>query len=223
MIKKITSPLAIAALLMLAGAMAIPVTISANGTDAASCSNRELLLWGIGIFTLGVTFVTFLLLFKIWRWEHFLRVRAVGKVWLFLLMNAVTLAIFPSVKIYLRFFVWLYSDLLGISDTILIPLVGICFWNLVILVMTNIILLLALPHTKLPAPMKIRYSHSSKELNAWRVLLAILFLLNTIYLALCTAMGAVMGIIAAVVYMYVLFSLHAGKIAWKEECSKHLL
>ena len=110
----------------------------------------------------------------------------------------------------------LHADNLGTSDAIAIALAGMWILALATFVATNIFLLLALPHTTLPAPMKIRYTYTSKELNAWRVALVLLLFLDIIYLAISIGMGTIMGVIAAMVYMYVLFSLHAGKIAWKE-------
>lgn len=221
MLKRLTSPLAVAALLLLAGATAIPTALAYEGEIIDSVMRKDIFHIGVGIFTLGVVFTAVLMIFKIRQWEHFSRMKAVNKWWLFLLMNATTVALFPAAKIYLDLFVWLHAeDLDGTSDTLAIPLAGMLTLALFTLVATNILLLLALPHTTLPAQMKIRYTHTSKELNAWRVALVPLLLLNIIYLALSIMMGAIMGVIAASVYMYVIFSLHAGKIAWKEGLRK---
>lgn len=215
MLKSITSPTAVTALIMLAGATAIPTALTYKG-ELSAINALDVFHIGVGLFTLGVVFAAVQIIFKIRRWEHFARIKAVNKWWLFLLMNAATLALFPAADIYLRCFMQLHAAEWGISDTLTIPLMGMWLLTFAALVATNFFLLLALPHTKLPAPMAIRYTHTSKELNAWRVVLVLLLLFNTIYLALCVAMGAVMGVIAAAVYMYILFSLHAGKIAWKE-------
>lgn len=221
MLKRLTSPLAVAALLLLAGATAIPTALAYESEIIDSVMRKDIFHIGVGIFTLGVVFTAVLMIFKIRQWEHFGRMRAVNKWWIFLLMNATTVALFPAAKIYLDLFVWLHAeDLDGTSDTLAIPLAGMLTLALFTLVATNILLLLALPHTTLPAQMKIRYTHTSKELNAWRVALVALLLLNIIYLALSIMMGAIMGVIAASVYMYVIFSLHAGKIAWKEGIRK---
>lgn len=221
MLKKITSPTAVTALLLLAGATAIPTALAYDGEIIDSVMRKDIFHIGVGIFTLGVVSTVVLMIFKIRHWEHFSRIKAVNKWWLFLLMNATTLALFPAAKIYLDLFAWLHAeDLDGTSDTLAIPLAGMLTLALFTIVATNILLLLALPHTTLPAQMKIRYTHTSKELNAWRVALVALLLLNIIYLALSIIMGAIMGVIAASVYMYVIFSLHAGKIAWKEGLRK---
>lgn len=221
MLKKITSPTAVTALLLLTGATAIPTALAYDGEIIDSVMRKDIFHIGVGIFTLGVVSTVVLMIFKIRQWKHFSRIKAVNKWWLFLLMNATTLALFPAAKIYLDLFAWLHAeDLDGTNDTLAIPLVGMLTLALFTLVATNILLLLALPHTTLPAQMKIRYTHTSKELNAWRVALVALLLLNIIYLALSIMMGAIMGVIAASVYMYVIFSLHAGKIVWKEGLRK---
>lgn len=220
MLKRLTSPFAVAALLLLAGAMAIPTALAYEGEIIDSIMYKDIFHIGLGIFTLGVVFTAVLMIFKIRQWEHFGRMKAINKWWLFLLMNATTVALFPAANIYLKVYAWLYAEDMGTSDTLAIPLAGMLILALFTLVATNILLLLALPHTTLPAPMKIRYTHTSKELNAWRVALVALLLLNIIYLALSIMMGAIMGVIAASVYMYVIFSLHAGKIAWKEGTRK---
>ena len=98
----------------------------------------------------------------------------------------------------------------------LFMLAGAWSLGLFALIATNILFLIALPHTTLPAQMAVRCERRSKELNMWRVIFAILLFIDIIYLALCIGSGAVMGIVAAAVYMYVIFALHAGKVAWKE-------
>jgi hypothetical protein len=215
MLKIITSPTAVTVLLMLAGATAIPTALTYKG-ELPAINALDVFHIGVGLFTLGVVFSAVQIIFKIRKWEHFARIKAVGKLWIFLLMNFVTLALFPAASIYLRCFMQLHAADWGTSDTLAIPLVGMWLLAFVALVATNLFLLLALPRTTLPAPMRIRYAHTSKELNAWRVAFITLLLLDIIYLALSIIMGAVMGVIAATVYMYVIFSLHAGKIMWKE-------
>ena len=217
MIKKITSPPAVTALLMIAGATAIPTAISMGNSNIGSINGKELLQLGVGIFALGAVLITFLLIFKIWRWEHFARVRAVGEWWLFALMNTATLALYPAFILYFHILNNIYPALQMQEVIHDYAIVGAWSLNTINLIVTNILFVCALPHTKLPAPMKVRYSGSSKELNAWRVIFALFFLADTIYLAICINVGAVTGIISAIIYMYVLFALHAGKVEWKEK------
>lgn len=200
--------MAVAALLLLAGATAVPTSVTLG--------NYELLMWGVGIFAFGVVFITILLIFKIWKWKHFTRVKAAGKGWLFLLMNTATVAQFPATILHLRIIGQMYPDKFMHNDALGLALMGA--WNLAFftLIATNILFLIAMPHTTLPALMAMRCKRRSKELNMWRVIFAILLIINLCFLAIAINIGAVMGIIAAAVYMYVIFSLHAGKIAWKE-------
>ncbi|MBQ8270287.1 MAG: hypothetical protein IJZ22_03630 [Bacteroidaceae bacterium] len=207
MLKKITSPTAVSALLLLAGATAIPAGIA---------NDIEILQMGIGVFTLGVVSALFQYLFKVWRWEHFLRIRAMGRGWLFLLMNTATVALFPAAALYLRIIGAMYPERYGHSDALGLALIGAWTLNLFTLIATNVMFLVALPHTTLPARMAMRCARRSKELNTWRVVLALLLLADIVFLAISVSVGAVMSIVAAAVYMYVIFSLHAGKIAWKE-------
>ncbi len=217
MLKTITSPTAVTALLMLAGATAIPTALTYKGELFANNALRyDVYHIGVGLFTLGIVFTAVQIIFRIRRWEHFSRIKAVGKWKLLLLMNVATLSLFPAAKIYMRIFVLLHAESLGNSDTVAIPLAAMWITALLAFAATNVFILIAFPRTKLPAPMNMRYTHSSKELNAWRVAFVVLMLIDTVYLALSIMMGAVMGVIAASVYMYVIFSLHAGKIAWKE-------
>lgn len=207
MLKKITSPTAVSALLLLAGATAIPAGIA---------NDIEILQMGIGVFTLGVVSALFQYLFKVWRWEHFLRIRAMGRGWLFLLMNTATVALFPAAALYLRIIGAMYPERCGHSDALGLALIGAWTLSLFTLIATNVMFLVALPHTTLPARMAMRCARRSKELNTWRVVLALLLLADIVFLAISVSVGAVMSIVAAAVYMYVIFSLHAGKIAWKE-------
>lgn len=208
MLKKITSPTAVAALLLLAGATAVPTSIAID--------NNEYLPWGVGLLSFGVTFITFLLIFKIWEWKHFVRVKAAGKGWLFWLMNAATVSLIPAAALHLHIIGHMYPDKFMHNDALGLALIGA--WNLALftLIATNIMFIIAMPHTTLPAKMALRCARRSKELNMWRVIFAILLIINLCFLAIAINIGAVMGIIAAAVYMYVIFSLHAGKIAWKE-------
>lgn len=208
MLNKITSPAACSALLLLAGATAIPTSIALE--------NYELLFWGAGVFAFGVVFITYMLIFGIWRWKHFARMRAVGKWRLFLLMNIATIALFPAAMLHLRFIGWIFPDRFMHNDALGLALIGAWSMGFFVLIATNILFLIALPHTTLPAQMAMRCKRRSKELNMWRVIFAILLFIDIIYLALCIGSGAVMGIVAAAVYMYVIFALHAGKVAWKE-------
>ncbi len=211
MLKKITSPTAVSALLLLAGTTAIP---------AGFAGNADILQMGIGVFSLGVVSALFQFFFKVWRWEHFLRIRAMGRGWLFLLMNAATVALFPAAVLYLRIIGVLYPERYGHSDALGMALMGAWALSLLTLIVTNVLFIIAQPHTTLPARMAMRCARRSKELNAWRVVFALLLLADIIFLAISINVGAVMGVVAAAVYMYVIFSLHAGKIAWKEGIRK---
>lgn len=208
MLKQISSPPAVSALLLLAGATAVPTAIALG--------NNEFLQWGVGIFTLGMVFIAFLLLLKIWRWEHFARIKAIGRGYMFLLMNAATVALFPAAVLHLRIIGQMYPDRYMCNDALGMALAGAWSLGLFALIATNILFLIALPHTTLPAQMAVRCKRRSKELYMWRVIFAILLFIDIIYLALCVSCGAVMGIVAAAVYMYVIFALHAGKVAWKD-------
>lgn len=208
MLKQISSPMAVSALLLLAGATAVPTAITLD--------NNEFLQWGVGIFTLGAVFITFLLLMKIWRWEQFARIKAIGRGYMFLLMNAATVALFPAAVLHLRIIGQMYPDRYMHNDALGMALAGAWSLGLFALIATNILFLIALPHTTLPAQMTVRCKRRSKELYMWRVIFAILLFIDIIYLALCVSCGAVMGIVAAAVYMYVIFALHAGKVAWKD-------
>lgn len=200
--------MAVSALLLLAGATAVPTAITLD--------NNEFLQWGVGIFTLGAAFIIILLLLKIWRWEHFARIKAIGRGYMFLLMNAATVALFPAAVLHLRIIGQMYPDRYMHNDALGLALAGAWTLGLFALIATNFLFLIALPHTTLPARMAVRCKRRSKELNMWRVIFAILLFIDIIYLALCVSCGAVMGIIAAAVYMYVIFALHAGKVAWKD-------
>lgn len=208
MLKQISSPMAVSALLLLAGATAVPTAITLD--------NNEFLQWGVGIFTLGAVFITFLLLMKIWRWEQFARIKAIGRGYMFLLMNAATVALFPAAVLHLRIIGQMFPDRYMCNDALGMALAGAWSLGLFALIATNILFLIALPRTTLPAQMAVRCKRRSKELNMWRVIFAILLFIDIIYLALCVSCGAVMGIVAAAVYMYVIFALHAGKVAWKD-------
>ena len=220
MIKKMTSPPAIMALLMLTGATAIPTAIGMGNSDIGVINSKELLQLGIGVFALGAVLITFLLIFRIWRWEHFARVRAVGEWWLFALMNIATIALYPAYILYFHILSHIYPALQMQEVIHDYAIVGAWSLNTINLIVTNVLFVCALPHTTLPAPMRVRYSGSSKELNAWRAIFAIFFLADIIYLAICINVGAVTGVLSAIVYMYVLFALHAGKVEWKEEMLK---
>ena len=102
MLKRISSPLAVSALLLLAGATAVPTAIALE--------NNEFMQWGVGIFTLGAVFIAFLLLLRIWRWEQFARIRAIGRGYMFLLMNAATVALFPAAVLHLRIIGQMYPE-----------------------------------------------------------------------------------------------------------------
>ena len=208
MLKRISSPLAVSALLLLAGTTAVPTAIALE--------NNEFMQWGVGIFTLGAVFIAFLLLLRIWRWEQFARIRAIGRGYMFLLMNAATVALFPAAVLHLRIIGQMYPERYVHNDALGLALVGAWSLGLFALIATNVLFLIALPHTTLPARMAVHCKRRSKELNMWRVIFAILLFIDIIYLALCIGSGAVMGIVAAAVYMYVIFALHAGKVAWKE-------
>lgn len=200
--------MAVSALLLLAGATAVPTAITLD--------NNEFLQWGVGIFTLGAVFIIILLLLKIWRWEHFARIKAIGHGYMFLLMNVATVALFPAAALHLRIIGQMYPDRYMHNDALGLALTGAWALGLFALIATNFLFLIALPHTTLPARMAVRCKRRSKELNMWRVIFAILLFIDIIYLALCVSCGAVMGIVAAAVYMYVIFALHAGKVAWKD-------
>lgn len=208
MLKQISSPPAVSALLLLAGATAVPTAIALG--------NNEFLQWGVGIFTLGMVFIAFLLLLKIWRWEHFARIKAIGRGYMFLLINAATVALFPAAVLHLRIIGQMFPDRYMCNDALGMALAGAWSLGLFTLIATNILFLIALPHTTLPARMAVRCKRRSKELNMWRVIFTILLFIDIIYLAVCVSCGAVMGVVAAVVYMYVIFALHAGKVAWKD-------
>lgn len=208
MLNKITSPLAVAALLLLAGATAVPTSVALG--------ENEFLMWGVGIFAFGAVFIAMLLILKIWKWKHFARIKAAGRGWLFLLMNAATIALFPAAVLHLRIIGQMYPDKFMHNDALGLALMGA--WNLALftLVATNILFLIALPRTTLPAKMALRCGRRSKELNMWRVIFAVLLIIDLCFLAIAINIGAVMGVVAAAVYMYVIFALHAGKVAWKE-------
>ena len=215
MINKLTSPPVVSSLLMIAGATAIPTALASNGTERA-----EQLLWGIGIFTFGAVLTVLFIVFKIWKWKHFARVKATGKWRLFLIMNAATVALFPAAVLHLHIIGRMYPDNFMHNDVLGFALIGAWSLNTIALLVTNILFVCALPHTTLPAPMSVRCSRNSKELNAWRVVLALFFVADVAFLAMSINIGAVAGIVAATAYMYVLFSLHAGKVTWKNEITK---
>ena len=215
MINKLTSPPVVSSLLMIAGATAIPTALATSGAERA-----EQLLWGIGIFTFGAVLTVLFIVFKIWKWKHFARVRAASKGWLFAIMNIATLLTYPAAWLHLRFIGRIFPAV-GENETIMeMAPIGAWSLNTVALLVTNILFAFAMPHTTLPSPMKVRCSRNSKELNAWRVVLALFFVADVEYLALSINIGAVAGIVAATAYMYVLFSLHAGKVTWKDEITK---
>lgn len=200
--------MAVAALLLLAGATAVPTSVALG--------ENEFLMWGVGIFAFGAVFIAMLLILKIWKWKHFARIKAAGRGWLFLLMNAATIALFPAAVLHLRIIGQMYPDKFMHNDALGLALMGA--WNLALftLVATNILFLIALPRTTLPAKMALRCGRRSKELNMWRVIFAVLLIIDLCFLAIAINIGAVMGVVAAAVYMYVIFALHAGKVAWKE-------
>ena len=214
MLKKITSPIAVAALLLAAGATAIPTAIGMGATDSAT--RNDFLLQATGFFTLGAVATVFLYIFKIWRWKHFAQITVPGRWWLFLILNSATAALIPGAWGHLKFITTLFPELLN-SETMGVAFLGAVSLTLFAFIITNLLFFAAQPHTLLPAKMSLRYSGSSKELNAWRVVFAPMLFADIVFLSICVNTGAVTGIIAAVVYAYVLFALHAGKIAWKEE------
>lgn len=200
--------MAVAALLLLAGTTAVPTSVALG--------ENEFLMWGVGIFAFGAVFIAMLLILKIWKWKHFARIKAAGRGWLFLLMNAATISLFPAAVLHLRIIGQMYPDKFMHNDALGLALMGA--WNLALftLVATNILFLVALPRTTLPAKMALRCGRRSKELNMWRVIFAVLLIIDLCFLAIAINIGAVMGVVAATVYMYVIFALHAGKVAWKE-------
>ena len=215
MLKNITSPTAVTALLLLAGATAIPTAL-AYGVEEHRYSilREDVYHLGVGLFALGVVFMAIQIIFKIRKWEHFARIKAVRRRWLMAMSLATTLAIYPGIIIYSIIQIRLFNEWdVATSTRIMVAWVFVLY----ILLPLNALLLLSLPRTKLPATMRMRYSHTSKELNAWRVFFTLLLVTDIFILATSLINGFVTGIVAAVIYMYILFALHTGKIEWKEE------
>ena len=214
MLKKITSPTAVTALLLLAGATAIPTALAYSKEEFQySLLREDIYHLGVGLFALGVVFSAILIIFKIRQWEHFARIKAAGRRWIMAMSLAATAAIIPGTYTYSVIQILLFNEWDVATSTR-----AMVAWIFVIYIMLplNVLLLLALPRTKLPAPMQMRHTHTSKELNAWRVFFTLLLVADIFILATSIISGFVPGIVSAVVYMYILFALHTGKIEWKE-------
>lgn len=211
MFKNLTSPIAAAALLLLAGATAIPTGIAFINEGATQrILGCDILNFGVGILTTGVVFTLFQMAFKIRKWEHFARIKAIEGWKLFLLLNIahITALLAQIAHVYIS---------LGNEEYLMFGWYIALIITAYLAIATNIIFLAAMPHTKLPAQMALRYTHTSKELNAWRVFFVLLLLGDIVLLTVGIYYGFIMGIIDAAVYLYIIFALHAGKIAWKEE------
>ncbi len=210
MFKNLTSPIAAAALLLLAGATAIPTGIAfINEGSTQVILGCDILNFGVGILTTGVVFTLFQMAFKIRKWEHFARIKAIEGWKLFLLLNIAHITALLAQIVHERF----TSNDEFLMFGIYVALVLTAY----LAIATNLIFLAALPHTKLPTQMALRYSHTSKELNTWRVFFVLLLLGDIVLLVWGIYHGFIMVIIDAAVYLYIIFALHAGKIAWKEE------
>ena len=210
MFKNLTSPIAAAALLLLAGATAIPTGIAfINEGSTQVILGCDILNFGVGILTTGVVFTLFQMAFKIRKWEHFARIKAIEGWKLFLLLNIAHITALLAQIVHERFTSNDEFLMFGWYVALII--------TAYLAIATNIIFLAAMPHTKLPAQMTLRYTHTSKELNAWRVFFVLLLLGDIVLLTVGIYYGFIMGIIDAAVYLYIIFALHAGKIAWKEE------
>ena len=210
MFKNLTSPIAAAALLLLAGATTIPTGIAfINEGSTQVILGCDILNFGVGILTTGVVFTLFQMAFKIRKWEHFARIKAIEGWKLFLLLNIAHITALLAQIVHERF----TSNDEFLMFGIYVALVLTAY----LAIATNLIFLAALPHTKLPTQMALRYSHTSKELNTWRVFFVLLLLGDIVLLVWGIYHGFIMVIIDAAVYLYIIFALHAGKIAWKEE------
>ncbi|MDD3108210.1 MAG: hypothetical protein PHV49_03255 [Alistipes sp.] len=151
-------------------------------------------------------------IFKIQKAKDLKRIVTQGKAMQYLLANAATLCILPAMLWYY----WMCGKRgdFGTSDAIIIPMMTQLVWIMIWLPLSNLFLFLSLRRSVLPASLLVRTTSSAVTLKGWNIVYALCLGIMLLLLLRSIVFGSLFEIPILMVFIYVLLSLRAGKIAY---------
>lgn len=168
---------------------------------------------GNGIVSFALFGIVFLLISKIRNWEDLKRLKTQSKLAIFISANLALLLLIPGTVIYYGYRDW-RGDFPPFADSIGIPIMQQTTIILLMLIPLNILLCISLYKSKLPTDISIHVRVNNKFFALWNVFFGSLLLLNVICLIMFIIDGDHISVMVSMYFMYLLFSLRAGKFTY---------
>ena len=176
-------------------------------------THRHIIMdFGFGVTSFSLSALLFFLIFRIRQFKDLLHIRTPKKkMWIFVIGNLAWLALLPGIAFYF-FYRLERGDYPWFADSIAIPVVTGAGVIIILLPFINVFFGLFASQGTYPAKIFVKYATISFSSVFFEILFLLLGTLNIIILLGFVLSGDVIGIPVAVVYLYLLLSLRAGKI-----------
>ena len=168
---------------------------------------------GSGLVLFSLLMLAFLFVSKIHVWSDFLKLTTKKKPFYCIASNLALLLMIPGTF-------WYYSyrgsrgDYPMFADSIGIPIITQTVVFLIMLIPLNLFLILALIRSQMPASLLYRRKSRRARSIVWEVVFGLCLLLNIFFLVMSIVDGDHVSVLVELFFVYVLFSLRAGKMQY---------